>query len=299
MKVESIFIDEIRVGTRRRKDFGDINLLAESINELGLIQPIVVDADLNLVAGERRLRACRDVLKWQEVPARLYDSLTEEEHRRIELEENTLHKRLSDLERDSVLVADAEDIAPVISNKLLEIKSPDKNPKKAGRKPKHEAPKEDIAKALGVSHATLTRAEQHVEAAEKYPELTGIINTQADMLTVTKNLDKLPEPERREKLEALTSHDQDVLADLAERPRLVPREKKTPGEKWGKVAYEILKMFASIHSLGGVDELTKSWSAQEKKAYLAQVREMIDELRQIESSLTGVKDDRQAKRKVA
>ena len=38
-------------------DFGDIDDLAESISEHGLIQPIVVTSDHRLIAGERRLRA--------------------------------------------------------------------------------------------------------------------------------------------------------------------------------------------------------------------------------------------------
>jgi hypothetical protein len=36
-----------------------------------------------------------------------------------------------------------------------------------------EAPKEDIAAALGTSRRTYLRAEQHVEAAAKYPELAA------------------------------------------------------------------------------------------------------------------------------
>ena len=50
-------INHIIVGNRFRKDFGDIPKLAESIKELGLLQPIGIDAGYRLVFGERRLRA--------------------------------------------------------------------------------------------------------------------------------------------------------------------------------------------------------------------------------------------------
>lgn len=52
-------VDSIIVGDRIRQDFGDIEDLAQSIAEHGLIQPIVVTVDYRLIAGERRLRAHR------------------------------------------------------------------------------------------------------------------------------------------------------------------------------------------------------------------------------------------------
>ncbi|MDW9503036.1 hypothetical protein GOB10_18440 [Sinorhizobium meliloti] len=61
-------IDRIVVGRRFRRDFGDLDALAASIRDLGLLQPIVIDQDGNLLAGERRLRACR-LLGWTEIPA--------------------------------------------------------------------------------------------------------------------------------------------------------------------------------------------------------------------------------------
>lgn len=54
---------QIKIGWRARKDYGDINGLAESIKESGQIQPITVkllkDGSLAIVAGMRRLKACR------------------------------------------------------------------------------------------------------------------------------------------------------------------------------------------------------------------------------------------------
>lgn len=42
---------------RFRKDFGDLKALADSIKEIGLLQPIGIDSGYRLVFGERRLRA--------------------------------------------------------------------------------------------------------------------------------------------------------------------------------------------------------------------------------------------------
>ncbi len=55
---------------RIRQDQGDIQALAESIRKVGLLNPIIVDEKYRLVAGFRRLIACR-VLGWEEIEARV------------------------------------------------------------------------------------------------------------------------------------------------------------------------------------------------------------------------------------
>jgi N6-adenosine-specific RNA methylase IME4 len=67
-------ISTIRVGKRHRRDHGDIGALAASIADLGLLQPIAVDPSGRLVAGERRLRAVRQ-LGWQTVPVHVVTGL--------------------------------------------------------------------------------------------------------------------------------------------------------------------------------------------------------------------------------
>ena len=60
-------IDEIIVGERVRRDMGDIEALAASIDEIGLLNPIVVTPDGRLLCGERRLLAAK-LLGWKEIP---------------------------------------------------------------------------------------------------------------------------------------------------------------------------------------------------------------------------------------
>jgi len=50
-------IDAIKIGSRFRQDNGDILALAESIEEIGLLHPIVVTPADELVCGERRIEA--------------------------------------------------------------------------------------------------------------------------------------------------------------------------------------------------------------------------------------------------
>lgn len=89
-------ISEIVVGERKRS-LGDVTPLAESIAELGLLQPIVITEDRRLVAGMHRLEACRK-LGWQEIDARIVqaDDMRAE---LAEIDENLVRNELTALER--------------------------------------------------------------------------------------------------------------------------------------------------------------------------------------------------------
>jgi ParB family chromosome partitioning protein len=63
----TIPISRIKVGERHRRDLGDIESLAASIADIGLLHPITVDEDGRLLAGARRLAACKQ-LDWKEIP---------------------------------------------------------------------------------------------------------------------------------------------------------------------------------------------------------------------------------------
>ena len=65
-------IDSIKIGPRHRRDMGDIKALAASIQEMGLLHAIVVTKDNTLVAGERRLAACK-LLGQTDVAVRVVD----------------------------------------------------------------------------------------------------------------------------------------------------------------------------------------------------------------------------------
>lgn len=59
-------VSRILVGDRIRKDFGNIEELASDIAKNGLINPPAVTPDLELIAGERRLRAIQH-LGWPQI----------------------------------------------------------------------------------------------------------------------------------------------------------------------------------------------------------------------------------------
>ena len=71
--LKEIKIADIVVGDRHRRDMGDLTTLADSISQEGLLQPIGVTDNLELVFGERRILAVRDILKKTTILARIVD----------------------------------------------------------------------------------------------------------------------------------------------------------------------------------------------------------------------------------
>lgn len=97
-------LSEIKIGERFRKNYGDrdFNELVESIRLKGIIQPISVDSDYNLLAGGRRYAAASAV-GLTEVPCVVREVVDEIDSREIELFENIHRLEMSWQERTSLV----------------------------------------------------------------------------------------------------------------------------------------------------------------------------------------------------
>lgn len=67
-RLQFISVSEITVGPRIRKKLANIDGLASSMSELGLLQPILITQDKVLLAGYRRLTAAKK-LGWKRIEA--------------------------------------------------------------------------------------------------------------------------------------------------------------------------------------------------------------------------------------
>jgi ParB family chromosome partitioning protein len=95
--IERIRIDE---DTRIRKDLGNLEPLQQSISQVGLINPVLIDEQGKLVAGYRRLSACRN-LGWEEIDATVV-TLEGDELQMLEVEvAENLHRK--DFTPDEIL----------------------------------------------------------------------------------------------------------------------------------------------------------------------------------------------------
>jgi ParB family transcriptional regulator, chromosome partitioning protein len=95
-------LDSITVGIRHRTDFGDIDALARSIKEVGLLQPITITPDGVLVCGMRRLEAVRR-LGWPTLKVWVRSGISDElSHLLAQQDENEQRKPLTPLETEAL-----------------------------------------------------------------------------------------------------------------------------------------------------------------------------------------------------
>lgn len=102
--VKFISPTDIQINHERfRKDMGDVKELAESIAARGLLNPIILDDNNELVAGHRRLQAMQ-MLGWDVIPYFNKGDMTELERREVELEENIRRKAFHWLEEQKAIM---------------------------------------------------------------------------------------------------------------------------------------------------------------------------------------------------
>ena len=163
-------IDDVIVGKRFRKDMGNMYLLQESIGRLGLLQPIVLRKDMTLVCGGRRLEACK-ALERKQVNAIIVDSFEDElEMLAAERDENTCREEMA----VSELVALANSIQEHEEKAARERQrhgatAPGKHKNASDNLSEASEvgdTRERVAAAVGMSHGTLAKAREVVEAAK-------------------------------------------------------------------------------------------------------------------------------------
>ncbi len=98
-------IDEIKLAGRHRADLGDIEALAASIRDVGLLQPVVVTFDGLLIGGQRRIAAAKS-LGWTEIDTHVVAGLDDAAAiLRAERDENTCRKPFTPSEEFSLYEA--------------------------------------------------------------------------------------------------------------------------------------------------------------------------------------------------
>jgi len=116
-KVDSIKIKDVVIKNRIRKrvNRAHIQELAESIADVGLLNPISITKNNKLIAGFHRIKAC-ETLGWEEVPCIIVNSDNSIDLQILEIDENLMGPKLTALE-------EAEHLA--LRKKLYEEKFPD------------------------------------------------------------------------------------------------------------------------------------------------------------------------------
>lgn len=217
-------IDEIVIGHRFRKDLGDIDGLARSMEEIGLLQPIGIDHDDGLVFGRRRLKAAVQ-LGWDSIPTRLVriDSLI------AERDENEARKQFATSERVQIKRA--------IEDRIGERRgrpTEGDNPPDLAEIPEGVETRDHSAKSAGFgSHSTARQAEKVIDAG--VPEVVDMMDKERLSIDLAAKLVERPKLEQRaiaKKIQespkqnpkaVMRKHDKDKIArKIAAEPRPMP-----------------------------------------------------------------------------
>ena len=139
-----IEITQIKIGDRFRKDVGDIESLAENIMDVGLLHPIVLNEDNELIAGYRRIKAYEYLLKTK-IPCTVVDL---EDIRKGEVSENK--------ERKDFTTSEVKAIYDYLKPKIGKIQG-QRTDLTSGNLPEVGRTRDIIADYVGVSGKTLDK----------------------------------------------------------------------------------------------------------------------------------------------
>jgi len=172
-----VLISDIVIGSRHRKDFGDIPALAASIEEIGLLHPIVLRPDKTLVVGQRRIEAYK-ILGREKIPVNTAANLLElTALLKAEVDENKCRKDFdpveavavgADIEKAYKPVAEAAKAAAGGDKKSEAAKSLTETCRKRSRKETEAATVTAVAAAaVGMSRKTYEKAKAVVKSKNK------------------------------------------------------------------------------------------------------------------------------------
>lgn len=282
----TIQLDRIRVVDRHRGDLGDLGDLAASIATEGLLHPVVVTTDNRLIAGHRRLEACRS-LGWTDIEATFIEGVTDAaQFLRMERDENTCRKDMTPSEKVSLGCALEELERP--KAKAAQGTRTDLQPSvPPNERLKRYDVREDVAPAVGMSTATYSRAKQLVTAANNGDTIAA---EQVKEMDRTGKVTQPYETWRGHKVnrgpDAETKRDPFGLATDA--PVI---EKKKSNVKNYKGRKPVAAMEGAVATLSGITMPMKMLNAADFADLPDEVRaRWINELTQVLSTLRHVRD---------
>ena len=154
-------IDEIIVKDRIRKDTGGMMELINDIKTNGLINPVTINTDHVLLAGYRRLTACK-ALGMEDIPVHMVSTESEEQDLKVEISENEIRKEFTMTERLDY----ARRLQRIESIKAEErMKAGKQDPVQNSAQGKT---RDKVAEQVNMSHDTLRKAQVIAENKEKF-----------------------------------------------------------------------------------------------------------------------------------
>jgi ParB family transcriptional regulator, chromosome partitioning protein len=256
-----IDISKIKVSDRIRQDFGGIEELAQDIAQNGLINPIVVTSEYQLIAGERRLRAHKHI-GWDQVEVNVMEvrdyahqlqlEISENEHRRdFTFSERIVYaKKVEELERlkakERMAVPDKETLPDGDKGQVRDIVAEQsgfgsgRNYDKAKFISENATPEiiEQLDGGLISTHKAFVQTRERMEEAER---VASEANARAAVAEEEKERlrqqykDSIPADQLEEAVSAAIERQQEEHeAFIAEKDKEAQKALKARDEKWEK-----------------------------------------------------------------
>jgi ParB/Sulfiredoxin domain len=292
---ELVEIGRITVGVRRRDDLGDLTGLMDSLRRVSLIHPIVVADDYTLIAGHRRLEAAKQ-LGWQTIEENLHrKDLTPAEHSKTLADlASAVKKRL--LENHSARVAQGTEGHPSDANGMAH-----------GNRWRPDA-KAKVAAEMGISISTLSMAERHLRALERYPELGAAEVSQAAAVHQAAEWDAMRAKQRtwarkkwakaREVVKGQAPADPEATPApqtcVAKPPKPKARKRRRrptptvampPTRQWYYFSAGLLQVITDFERNGGVAALLTVWTEAGRRQAGQEIAARLEQLQRIEGEI--------------
>lgn len=179
MKIKDVKINE----GRRVTDQNKIKELADSIKELGLLNPITVNKDFTLIAGMHRLEACK-LLGYEDISANVID-LNVLLAELAEIDENLVRNNLHWLEQDRQLKR-RKKIYELLHPETMHGNTTERAKVKRNNSVLQKTFTQDTANKLGQSQSNIqksvARAENIIEEVEEDIKKLDITKTEGTIL---------------------------------------------------------------------------------------------------------------------
>ena len=200
-----IKISDIKIRNRFRKDFGELDKLVSSIKEIGLLHPIVIDEDHQLVAGQRRLESCKK-LGWIDIPVHI-----------VNLQDLTLGEFHENHVRKNFTKSEILSIKNALHPKLKQQgKRTDLTCGDSPQVDKDKKTRDIISEYTGLSSNTIKKLEEIKEEAKtnpKFAKLFEAIDNNENKTTTNSVYLKLQKLKKKRAREKWIKKNQTILPD--------------------------------------------------------------------------------------
>lgn len=280
----AVDLDKIRIADRARRDMGDLELLADSIREHGVLSPILLTPDLELICGERRVRAAR-MAGLDRIPAQISGKFEDAAKALMaERDENTCRKamtpgelyaigqRLEELERPKAAARQGarNDLRATSNSTEFEVSE-----ERRTVSPTDTA----VAEALGVSRATYGRIKTVTNAAKSdpNPDVRAAAQEAADAMETGEMTVSAAAAKVREARKPRNTEQPDSKLAMPQPPKYGPRRKHK----------QVLESMAA--SLGGLAILADEIKALDSSVDKEEAARLADDLSSGIRSLNRIK----------